>query len=225
MTIRKTGKLVPLSQIFGCLTLFLAAWTCVSCEHTPSQQATMQAVREYGRGHQATPAVFSNSSVKQTPVDALEEPEAYQRRLIKLLMTNRFDLLDAFRGLAALAVVIHHVIGSQNHSFQFGQPAVMVFFVISGYCIASAADACQRRGLGFLQFMWRRVRRIYPPYLLSLVFWIATRAFKWRVTDINELGRPWTAWLQNFTLTQWLTLLWHPANSAVQNSTLFVVRF
>ena len=95
MTIRKTGKLVPLSQIFGCLTLFLAAWTCVSCEHTPSQQATMQAVREYGRGHQATPAVFSNSSVKQTPVDALEEPEAYQRRLIKLLMTNRFDLLDA----------------------------------------------------------------------------------------------------------------------------------
>src|ERR1700734_548217 len=120
--------------------------------------------------------------------------------------SERFDLLDAFRGLAALAVVIHHVIGSQNHSFQFGQPAVMVFFVISGYCIASAADACQRRGLGFLQFMWRRVRRIYPPYLLSLVFWIATRAFKWRVTDINELGRPWTAWLQNFTLTQWLTL-------------------
>ena len=142
-----------------------------------------------------------------------------------ILYPGRFDLLDAIRGLAALAVVIDHEIGSQNHSLQLGQPAVMVFFVISGYCIASAADACQRRGFGFLQFMWRRVRRIYPPYLLSLVFWAATRAFKLKMNGINQLARPWTDWLQNLTLTQWLTLVRHPANHAAQNPTLFVTAY
>ena len=57
------------------------------------------------------------------------------------------------------------------------------------------------------------------------MFWGTTRAIKWKVTGINELGRPWTNWLQNFTLTQWLTLLWHPENSAVQNPTLFVTAY
>jgi peptidoglycan/LPS O-acetylase OafA/YrhL len=57
------------------------------------------------------------------------------------------------------------------------------------------------------------------------VFWIATRAIKWKVTGINELVWPWTDWLQNFTLTQWLTLLWHPTNYAVQNPSLFVAAY
>jgi peptidoglycan/LPS O-acetylase OafA/YrhL len=133
------------------------------------------------------------------------------------LYPERFDLIDAFRGLAALAVVIHHVIG-----IQIGQPAVIVFFVISGYCIASAADACQRKGMTFAQFMWRRVRRIYPPYLLSLAFWAATRVLKWKMDGVNDLARPWTVWVQNITLTQWLTLLRYPVNYSAQNPTLFV---
>jgi peptidoglycan/LPS O-acetylase OafA/YrhL len=138
---------------------------------------------------------------------------------------ERFDLLDAFRGLAAISVVIHHVIGSRDPKFQIGQPAVMVFFVISGYCIACAVEACQRKGLGFAQFMWRRVRRIYPPYLLSLAFWAATRIFKWKLGASNDLTRSWSDWLQNITLTQWLTLLHHPTNYASKNPTLFVAAY
>jgi len=141
------------------------------------------------------------------------------------LYPERFDLIDAFRGLAALAVVIHHVIGGHDPRFQIGHPAVLVFFVISGYCIASAADACQRKGLTFAQFMWRRVRRIYPPYLLSLAFWAATRMLKWKIDGVNDLARPWTDWVQNITLTQWLTLLHHPVNYAAENPTLFVAAY
>jgi peptidoglycan/LPS O-acetylase OafA/YrhL len=112
--------------------------------------------------------------------------------------------------------------GSHDSRFAIGHPAVLVFFVISGYCISAAADACQRKGLTFTQFMWRRLRRIYPPYLLSLAFWAVTRVLKLQIDGVNDLARPWMDWLQNITLTQWLTLIGHPMNYAAQNPTLFV---
>jgi peptidoglycan/LPS O-acetylase OafA/YrhL len=137
---------------------------------------------------------------------------------------ERFDLIDAWRGLAALAVVIHHV----AHIF-IGGPAVMLFFVISGYCIAASADSCQRRGLGFGRFMLRRLRRIYPPYLLSLAFWAVTRLVKWQASGVNDLthridGTPRDPlhWVQNVTLTQWLSLPANPLPSAAENPVLFV---
>jgi len=126
-------------------------------------------------------------------------------------------MIDAWRGLAALAVVIHHC-----SDFRLGNPAVMVFFVISGYCITAAADACQRKGLTFGQFMWRRFRRIYPPYVFSILFWAATRVAKSIIGGTNNLDRPLVDWVQNLSLTQWLTLLAHPANVAHRNPTLFV---
>src|SRR5436305_8136800 len=90
------------------------------------------------------------------------------------LWAERFDMIDAWRGLAALAVVVHHVTGK----IFIGGPAVILFFVISGYCITASAESCLRKGRGFSHFMWRRVRRIYPPYLLSIAFWAATRIIK-----------------------------------------------
>lgn len=143
------------------------------------------------------------------------------------LWPERFDLIDAWRGLAALAVVIHHV----AHIF-IGGPAVMLFFVISGYCIAASADSCHRRGFGFGTFMMRRIRRIYPPYLLSLMFWTITRVAKWYFSGVNDMaqslhGVPRTAvdWVQNVTLTQWLSLLRNPLPSAAENQTLFVAAY
>lgn len=133
---------------------------------------------------------------------------------------ERYEMLDAWRGLAALAVVVHHV-----SPWYIGGPAVMVFFVISGYCIAAASDACQRRNMGFKQFMLRRIRRIYPPYLLSILFWFLTRLIKLWHTGVNDLDRPWTDWLQNLTLTQWVSLLFHPQNLAAENKTLFVAAY
>lgn len=137
------------------------------------------------------------------------------------LYAERYDLIDAWRGLAALAVVVHHVC-----LVLIGGPAVMLFFVISGYCIAASVDSCQRKGLGFGTFMLRRVRRIYPPYLLALAYWGGTRWLKARMTGTNDLaGRTAVEWLQNLTLTQWVSLVPHPEVYAPNNKALFVPVF
>lgn len=136
------------------------------------------------------------------------------------LWPERYELIDGWRGLAALAVVVNHVAG-----LRIGGPAVMLFFVISGYCIAVSIDSCRRRKMTFGQFMYRRVKRIYPPYLLSLGFWAATRALKFHQTGVNELARAPHEWLQNFTITQWLTLVPHPLPYAATNPTNFVAAY
>jgi peptidoglycan/LPS O-acetylase OafA/YrhL len=147
------------------------------------------------------------------------------------LYADRYELIDAWRGVAALAVCIQHVTLAL-----VGGPAVMLFFVISGYCIAASADSCERRGWGFKGFMGRRVHRIYPPYLFSLAFrTVLLKILKYgHIGGVHVVGprgflpsppgSRWVVWLQNLTLTQWMSLLWqHPrASYAANNSTLFV---
>jgi peptidoglycan/LPS O-acetylase OafA/YrhL len=132
----------------------------------------------------------------------------------------RYELLDGLRGLAALAVVLQHI-GVAN----VGHFAVMVFFVISGYCITASAESCRRNGGGFGDFMSRRVKRIYPPYLLAIAFFALTRAVRAAVDPNNDFQRPVLSWVQNLTLTQWVSDLFHPVPWPVQNPTLFVPAF
>jgi peptidoglycan/LPS O-acetylase OafA/YrhL len=132
----------------------------------------------------------------------------------------RYELLDGLRGLAALAVVLQHV-GAAN----VGHFAVMVFFVISGYCITASAESCRRNGKGFRDFMLRRVKRIYPPYLLAIAFFALTRAVRAAADPGNDFKRPILDWIQNLTLTQWVSDLFHPVHWPVQNSKLFVPAF
>jgi peptidoglycan/LPS O-acetylase OafA/YrhL len=82
-------------------------------------------------------------------------------------------MIDGLRGLAALAVVMHHL-----RVIPVGHYAVMLFFVISGYCIAAAVTAARRSAMSFGSFMWRRLRRIYPPYFFAVAFFVLTRAAK-----------------------------------------------
>lgn len=88
----------------------------------------------------------------------------------------RFPVLDGLRALAALIVVVHHVIkyfSTQSSVLQWigdrNADAVLFFFVLSGYCIALAvrnttpypADAA-------LNFLKRRAFRLLPSYWLAL---------------------------------------------------------
>ncbi len=132
----------------------------------------------------------------------------------------RYEMIDGLRGLAALAVVAHHL-----GIAPLGHYAVMLFFVISGYCIAAAAEAARRNGMRFGKFMWRRLHRIYPPYFFALVFYVLTRVAKAASGGYNDLARPWLDWVQNLTLTQWVSLLFHPARDAAENPKLFVAAF
>jgi peptidoglycan/LPS O-acetylase OafA/YrhL len=134
----------------------------------------------------------------------------------------RYELLDGLRGIAALVVVLNHV-GAL--SAEAGHLAVMLFFVISGYCISASADSCRRGGRGFGEFMSRRIRRIYPPYLFAILFFTASRVVKTALGGPNALRRPILDWVQNVTLTQWVSDLVHPVGEAVQNPKLFVAAF
>lgn len=132
----------------------------------------------------------------------------------------RYELLDGLRGLAALVVVLHHL---QVHDD--GHFAVMVFFVISGYCITASAESCRRKGLGFTEFMRRRIVRIYPPYWFAIAFFTATRAIKAALGGPNDLRRPLLDWVQNVTLTQWLSTVFHPVRWPSDNPHLLVTAF
>lgn len=140
------------------------------------------------------------------------------------LWEPRYALLDAWRGLAALGVVLYHI-GAVDTRADVGHVCVMVFFVISGYCIAASADSCRRNQVSAMGYMWRRVRRIYPPYFFAICFFVATRIVKVRMGLGNQLSSSLVAWIQNLTMTQWLTLLGHPVSCAFDNQTLFVAGF
>jgi peptidoglycan/LPS O-acetylase OafA/YrhL len=133
----------------------------------------------------------------------------------------RIGMLDGWRGLAAMAVLLQHL-----GLWSIGVPAVMLFFVISGYCIAASAHSCLRTGMPIGQFVRRRIRRIYPPYLFSVGFFLLTRVVKSFVSPAaDQLARTPVEYVQNLTLTQWLTLLKAPEVAAYENPTLFVTSY
>jgi peptidoglycan/LPS O-acetylase OafA/YrhL len=140
------------------------------------------------------------------------------------MYSHFYRSIDGWRGIAALLVVVFHIgvpLGAELASV-----GVMMFFVISGYCIAASADRRHFDGRrGFFDFYKKRVLRIYPSYLASLAFFVITRIVKYASTGNWQLTSDPVYWLQNVTLTQWLHLLGAPSHSPVINETLFVAAY
>jgi peptidoglycan/LPS O-acetylase OafA/YrhL len=122
----------------------------------------------------------------------------------------RYASLDAWRGVACLSVLLHHILLPANDPFWLG---VQLFFVVSGYCIAAAADRAVQVDMPPLEFLWRRARRIYPPYIASVGLALAVdvavglghgRPVLGGGAEAGVLDRPWWAYLGNATLTQWV---------------------
>ncbi|HTB58756.1 MAG TPA: acyltransferase [Polyangia bacterium] len=94
--------------------------------------------------------------------------------------------VEGLRGLAALYVVMHHAtlqvfgdIGTVGHVLQtvclFGHYAVPLFIVVSGYCLmlpVTKSPDGRLRG-GFRNYLWRRARRILPPYYAAVALVIS----------------------------------------------------
>jgi peptidoglycan/LPS O-acetylase OafA/YrhL len=142
-------------------------------------------------------------------------------------ISARYHLLDAWRGVACLLIILTHSTAYTSRAFAFSMndPAswvisatermwigVPLFFVISGYCISAAADASRRRGHSTYTYFLRRVRRIYPPYLICFVACIAVVIVgEWLrpglfCDDVYPFPHPaqlgaWR-WLGNLTLTE-----------------------
>jgi peptidoglycan/LPS O-acetylase OafA/YrhL len=112
-----------------------------------------------------------------------------------IMQGGRLRSIDALRGIAALGVVFHHTLehpaglpGSWSKwplylvqlCSSFGYIGVFLFFVISGFCIhlqwAKARAAGQVAEIRFGPFWKRRIRRLYPPYIIALAAYLVIAA-------------------------------------------------
>jgi peptidoglycan/LPS O-acetylase OafA/YrhL len=132
---------------------------------------------------------------------------------------DRYRTLDAWRALAALAVVTFHCtntvvapeMGWWARLLLSGWIGVFVFFPISGYCILAAVWRTENGTL--TQFFARRWRRIAPPYWASIVvaLVVAVAAAPFNHTSLRDYHLTPGTWLSMVTLTQ----VWLRAGSAV----------
>jgi peptidoglycan/LPS O-acetylase OafA/YrhL len=86
---------------------------------------------------------------------------------------DRLVRLECLRGFAALYVFVVHIAqyvvkpeGLLAWPFKFGQEAVMLFFLISGFVIFYSYEAASDKSFG--GYLLRRFRRIYPIFLVAL---------------------------------------------------------
>ena len=118
------------------------------------------------------------------------------------LSEGRLQSIDALRGIAALGVVLYHAVmqtsnAVPNNLFRwpvkllqfvssFGYVGVFLFFVISGFCIhlqwAKSRANGQPPSIQFGSFWRRRIRRLYPPYLMAFALFLLMAALS---TGIN----------------------------------------
>lgn len=157
----------------------------------------------------------------------------------------RYRLLDHWRGFLCLFVVVEHAavalwpfLGDgtgPDGLVRIGLVRLLnlncgtsLFFVISGYCIASGLASHRRKGGAPAAFLARRLWRIFPPY------WAALGLFVGVVAGLDALGlAEWHAggqalgldspdklnagqWLGNLTLTEtWRPRAWGGGESSV----------
>ena len=105
--------------------------------------------------------------------------------MAKMQALPRIDELDGLRGFLAVWVAVAHVLCWCGYAepgwpqpfvlwwpdFIFSQPAVETFMILSGFAISFLLHA---RRATYLEFMRGRFFRIYPVYLVCLLFGCAT---------------------------------------------------
>lgn len=89
---------------------------------------------------------------------------------------RRFVVLDFYRFVAALGVFVFHlknIDGSISPAWNgsFGL-FVDMFFILSGFVISYSYPAKSTKRHSYLRFMQRRIARIYPLHLLSLLVFV-----------------------------------------------------
>ena len=136
---------------------------------------------------------------------------------------NHLAWIEALRGFAAMWVIVYHSreqlwigfyqIHGTPHAYSFfdrvfawfslpaacGASAVMLFFLISGFCI-HLPYAANSRVLYPAQYSVRRLLRIFPPYLFAVAL---TCAVEWMIYWINGAApSPWHRVLRVALLSQ-----------------------
>lgn len=94
---------------------------------------------------------------------------------------QRFDVLDSFRGLCALCVVVHHMHWSGSFTeldfFRGSDLFVEFFFVLSGFVLAHGY--AYRENLAFRPYLRSRFFRLFPLHVFMLLVFVAMEGGKW----------------------------------------------
>ncbi|CAN7689823.1 acyltransferase [Paenibacillus sp. LjRoot153] len=120
---------------------------------------------------------------------------------------QRHHELDSIRGLAALIVFLSHAVGiiplnnsldlinhSILHVFWDGTASVILFFVLSGYCLVLPFI---RKEFNFSEnviFILKRIFRIYPAYWVVIFITIFLKNLFFNVNGLNTLSM----WINSF---------------------------
>jgi peptidoglycan/LPS O-acetylase OafA/YrhL len=128
---------------------------------------------------------------------------------------SHFTWIDFLRGISAFGIVLYHVrvdlwvgwvaISTQPESFSFFdravallsipipflRPSVMLFFLVSGFCIHYSYAALSR-AWELKSYSIRRFLRIYPPYIAAVILcvlieWILRVQFNQEVSPTAKV--------------------------------------
>ncbi|MBA9076985.1 acyltransferase family protein [Rufibacter quisquiliarum] len=117
---------------------------------------------------------------------------------------GRLSVLDAFRGLAALSVIIFHYTKLYRdlyghgfpslYDFRYGYMGVELFFIISGFVIFLSLNHIK----SWKDFVFKRVSRLYPAYWACL----AITFLSILTLGLEGKERDWLDFLANITMFQ-----------------------
>ncbi|MEL0036836.1 MAG: acyltransferase, partial [Gammaproteobacteria bacterium] len=97
----------------------------------------------------------------------------------------RFRVLDSFRGLCAIFVVLYHlkVIGAFSEWSFFRNSGIFVefFFILSGFVLTHGYAF--KSNLSFKNFISSRVFRLFPLHVLVLFAFIVLELGKWLISS------------------------------------------
>lgn len=99
-------------------------------------------------------------------------------------MAGKLDKLEALRGAAALYVVFHHTIPHESrlfnvpvgHLMRFGQEAVILFFLLSGFVINYSFKLSRNKHFG--NYFAKRFCRIYIPLIAVMLISYFTQSYE-----------------------------------------------
>ena len=99
----------------------------------------------------------------------------------KIYMKKYYPEIDGLRAIAVLFVLIFHL--NPDGFFSGGYIGVDIFFVISGYLITGIIyKDISNKQFKFIDFMNRRIARLYPA-LLFTIFFVIVGGFLVYTTD------------------------------------------
>jgi peptidoglycan/LPS O-acetylase OafA/YrhL len=101
-------------------------------------------------------------------------------------VTARIEVLDFLRGTASLSVALYHFCnildpGVLKSVSDYGRFGVQVFFVISGFIIPYSLFRSGYRWKDYSIFIVKRLTRLDPPYIATLIVIIALGVLSWYI--------------------------------------------